>query len=51
MKNIIVNLAKNMERTENIHQWEPLPFDEYLKKDETTKAAVRLSRLAELERY
>lgn len=40
-----------MERTENIHQWEPLPFDEYLKKDETTKAAVRLSRLAELERY
>lgn len=43
VKNIIVNLAKNLERTKDVYQWEPLPFGEYLKRDEATKAVCLTS--------
>lgn len=41
VKNAFVNLARNLERTRDIHRWQPLAFEEFLKKD-TIARAVRL---------
>ena len=46
VKNIIINLAKNLNKTRDVEKWEYIPLDEFLKKNEMTKA-VRLH----MERY
>ena len=43
VKNVIVNLARNIESGRNIHEWENLPIESYLQKDEEVKAVSGLS--------
>ena len=38
MKNVIVNLARNIESGRSIHEWENVPIEQYLQKDEEAKA-------------
>ncbi|KAI0652289.1 WD repeat-containing protein [Trametes meyenii] len=44
VKNIIVNLARNIESGRDIHQWENLPIENYLQKDEEAKAITATHR-------
>lgn len=37
-KNIIINLARNVESGRNVHEWENLPIDGYLQNDQEVKA-------------
>ncbi|KAL4242218.1 hypothetical protein ABKN59_001911 [Abortiporus biennis] len=39
VKSIIVNLANNLERTRNVHEWQNVPLEEFLEKDEVVKAS------------
>ncbi|KAI0673553.1 WD repeat-containing protein [Trametes maxima] len=44
VKNIIVNLARNVESGRDIHEWENLPIENYLQKDEEAKATTATHR-------
>ncbi|KAH9897985.1 WD repeat-containing protein [Cubamyces lactineus] len=44
VKSIIVNLARNMESGNNIHDWENLPIEKFLQKDEEARATNALHR-------
>ncbi|KAI0963718.1 hypothetical protein AcW1_000718 [Taiwanofungus camphoratus] len=35
VKKVIVNLARNLESEKNIHEWQGVPVEEFLRKDET----------------
>ncbi|KAI0082261.1 hypothetical protein K474DRAFT_1742410 [Panus rudis PR-1116 ss-1] len=39
VKSIIVNLARNIERTRNVHDWQPIPVEDFLQQDELVKAS------------
>ncbi|CAL1695568.1 unnamed protein product [Somion occarium] len=39
VKSVIVNLAHNIARRRNIHEWHFVPFEEFLKKEEVVKAS------------
>ncbi|EKM61140.1 uncharacterized protein PHACADRAFT_134380 [Phanerochaete carnosa HHB-10118-sp] len=38
VKNIVINLAKNIRWTRDTYEWKTLPTEEFLKKDETARA-------------
>lgn len=42
VKNIIVNLAKNLNKTRDIHIWQPLAVEEFLRKDDIARAVSPL---------
>lgn len=42
VKNVIVNLARNIETGRNHHEWENLPIERYLQKDQDVKAVRNL---------
>ena len=44
MKSVIVNLSRNIESGRSIHEWENLPIERYLQKDEEVKAVSRQMR-------
>ncbi|RPD64989.1 hypothetical protein L227DRAFT_635288 [Lentinus tigrinus ALCF2SS1-6] len=44
VKSVIVNLARNVESGRSIHEWENLPIERYLQKDEEVKAAYGTHR-------
>lgn len=44
VKSVIVNLARNIESGRSIHEWENLPIERYLQKDEEVKAVSRQMR-------
>ncbi|KAI0756586.1 RAVE protein 1 C terminal-domain-containing protein [Daedaleopsis nitida] len=39
VKDVIVNLARNIESGRNMHDWENLPIDQYLQKNEAARGA------------
>jgi hypothetical protein len=38
VKNSFVNLSRNLSKTRDIHRWESLPLEEFLKNDNVAKA-------------
>ena len=38
VKKSFINLSRNLARTRDVHRWTPLPFEEFLKKDDVAKA-------------
>ncbi|GJE87639.1 RAVE protein 1 C terminal-domain-containing protein [Phanerochaete sordida] len=44
VKSVIVNLAKNLRWTRDVHEWKPLPIDEYLQKDDSARMAHAASK-------
>ncbi|KAI0348528.1 hypothetical protein BDW22DRAFT_1350758 [Trametopsis cervina] len=38
VKKSFINLAHNLQRTRDVHQWKPLQLEEFLKKDDVAKA-------------
>lgn len=44
VKKVIVNLARNLESEKNIHEWQGVPVEEFLRKDETPQTASSLHK-------